>query len=123
MQVTVLQPPSGQSADYVPTLTPILNINTVTLRAARYFFYGTQVNVSLCLSITPTAAGLFQVDISPPLPSAFTGTDDVIGVGGASNESQPGVLSRSGSNMTFVVVASGNQNRIWRIVGNYVVRP
>lgn len=60
---------------YSPTLTAILNVDTVSLNStfSSYFRIGDLVFVFTTLYINPTATGLCQVDISLPIEADFSG--------------------------------------------------
>ena len=67
---------------YTPTLTNVANIAASTAYACQYIRVGNVVTVSGQVDIDPTAAATYtELDISLPIASAFTATNQLGGVG------------------------------------------
>src|SRR5690606_11699565 len=77
LTLTGVNPANGEyySGEWVPTLTPRVNVSSATLLgvAARYSVCVKLVTISGAITVTPTAAGsAATLRISPPLPAAHT---------------------------------------------------
>src|SRR3990167_10996405 len=67
---------------YTPTLTNVFNVAASTAYACQYMRVGNVVTVSGQVDIDPTAASTYtELDISLPIASAFTATNQLGGVG------------------------------------------
>jgi hypothetical protein len=73
---TPVNPPSGS---WTPAPTLVTNLSAGTASTGRYSQLGNTVSVSGVATVTPTAAGSFQLDLSIPVPSNFTTFTDVAG--------------------------------------------
>ena len=80
------------SGIYTPTCTPMANIAASTCGVSSYMRVGSTVTLSLTLSIDPTAASTSQLDVSLPVPSGFTASENVAGVCHGRNISDGGTV-------------------------------
>lgn len=86
--------PVISSGTYVPTLTGVSNVGSVSVAGARYSRIGDQVTVSGRITVTPTAANTrTDVNISLPIASNFGGGADCGGSAAAISGSPPVVAA------------------------------
>ena len=74
-----LSTPNPPSGSWTPAPTLVTNLSAGTASTGRYSQQGNTVSLSGVATVTPTAAGSFQLDLSIPVPSNFTTFTDVAG--------------------------------------------
>lgn len=80
------------SGTYTPTTTDITNVDSSSGYASQYLRVGGTVTVSGAVSINPTATGDTIVDITLPIASSFTNSENAAGVMSCSGIDQFGTI-------------------------------
>lgn len=83
------------SGTYTPTVSNTTNVDSSTARPNQYFRVGDTVTVSGEVDVDPTAALTTSFELSLPIASNFSATDNAGGGGGVNYSTVPGVLVRA----------------------------
>lgn len=117
---------TSSTGTYTPTLTNTTNITSATATTTRWFRIGNMVHVSGRVTITPTsAATASELQISLPVASNFTNTDQCTGTGaseGVSGQSVGQFLSDATSDQArLLFLANSTGGRFWSFAFDYEV--
>lgn len=82
---------------YTPSVTNTINVDSATAQVCQYMRVGNVVTVSGEVDIDPTSASQTVFELSLPISSNFSATNNVGGGGSANYSSSPGVLIRASS--------------------------
>lgn len=83
------------SGTYTPTVSNTVNVDASTPLAAQYFRVGDVVTVAGEVDVDPTATLTTSFELSLPIASNFSATNNAGGGGGVNYSSVPGVLVRA----------------------------
>ncbi len=92
---------------WVPTLTPVLNVDDVTLLSARYAIVGDLCMCFVAFTRDPTGTGLYQIGCSLPFGVQIDGLADIAGSGG-DDSTLPFAISVSGDATNNRALIAGN---------------
>lgn len=114
------------SNTYTPTLTNGTNVSSSTSYAQGFFTrINNQVQFNIVISITPTAVGAFDLQISLPVASSFTLTRHASGcaVANSATAIQLANVYADSTNDTLLVNGFFNDTaaRVWNVSGRYIV--
>ena len=118
--------PSLQFGTYTPTLTPIVNINSLEFRSAHFTRVGDIVQVALTIQVSPTAAGITGFRASLPIASDFNILEDLTGLAtfagsGAGANAGIGAADLVTNEAQWFLESGGFVNEIWRFHMTYEV--
>ena len=71
--------PNLPSGSWTPTPTNVANLTSSSVFAGRFTQQGSTVSLTGVATVTPTAAGIFQMDLTIPVPSNFSTFTDAAG--------------------------------------------
>lgn len=97
------------SGTYTPTVSNTTNVDSSTPLAAQYFRVGDVVTVAGEVDVDPTAALTTSFELSLPIASNFSATNNAGGGGGANYTTVPGLLVRAvaANDTVQVIYAAG----------------
>lgn len=75
-------PAARRGGKYVPTLTPVLNVDDATLLNAFWSIQGDLVEVCVAIDLDPTATGRWDVRCELPFGLDIQAAGDIVGSGG-----------------------------------------
>lgn len=110
---------------YTPTLSNSSNISASTAYTFHWIRMGDEVSFSGQLDLDPTIAGAISIEISLPIASDFTLSDDLSACAtNATAGEGGGIVSASGANntMSFSAIAVGVANITYKVSGHYQIK-
>ncbi len=108
---------------WTPTLTNVTNISASTAHVCHYLRLGSHVLVAGVVEINPTGAGSAQLDLSLPIASAFTATEDADGNATCPGKTWGSIIPDTVNDrlsLAFTATAAGNS--WWRFVAAYAIK-
>lgn len=116
--------PSIDAGTNTPTPTGLTNVDGATTSSSQYLRVGNTVTVSFQFTVNPTATGLTELELTPPIPSDFTQTYRASGVANCLGiAGQQGVIQARVTENTIKLsfIATDTNNQTWDCTYTYLV--